>query len=311
MLQCWRATRGRAQRTSQGQSRQGDGDVAVHRRPAAARDAVRRHRAVDHPARADHRPPGTAPPWPRRGRLSRHSRPQRRRAHHRRPAVPGRTRSAARGRAGAAAGPRRPRPPGGRGWRGHAGLPAVDRAVRPARVAVVVQGHRHRQGGHRRRVPRRGRGRRRRVPHGASGAALHRDQRRHRRAVDRCTRCAAQRPRHGHDGLRVAAVPVLRAQGAGGGPRPRPVAGPRRADGDRRRLRRQGRVPVGVGVPCRHPGRQGRRSGEDDLRPRRRPAGHDQAPSGDRPPPHRRDTRRPAHRDGHRRGDGCRSLLHP
>ena len=38
-----------------------------------------------------------------------------------------------------------------------------------------------------------------------------------------------------------------------------------------------------------------------DLRPRRGHGGDDQAPSVDRPPSHRRDARRPADRDGHRR----------
>ena len=55
---------------------------------------------------------------------------------------------------------------------------------------------------------------------------------------------------------------------------------------------------------------QGRRAGEDDLRPGRGSAGHDQAAPVDRPRPHRRGRRRPADRDGRRRGDGRRRLLH-
>ena len=42
-------------------------------------------------------------------------------------------------------------------------------------------------------------------------------------------------------------------------------------------------------------------AGQADLRPRRGHARDDEAASGDRPPSHRRDARRPADRDGHRR----------
>ena len=162
----------------------------------------------------------------------------------------------------------------------YAPLPAV---ADPLASTRVVQGHRDRQGRPR---PRDGRGRtdrRGRIPHRAPGAALHRDQRGHRRAVDRAGVRPPAAADAGHDRLRLAAVPVLRPPGAGRGARPAARAGAGGADRDRRRLRRQGRVPVGAGVPRGDPRRQGRRAGEDDLRPGRGSAGHHQAASGDRP----------------------------
>ena len=56
--------------------------------------------------------------------------------------------------------------------------------------------------------------------------------------------------------------------------------------------------------------RQGRPPGPDDLRPPRGHRGDDEAPPGDRPPPDRRDPRRPAHRPGHRGRHGRRGVLH-
>ena len=55
-------------------------------------------------------------------------------------------------------------------------------------------------------------------------------------------------------------------------------AHPRRADGDRRRLRRQGRVPVHDRRPRRAARVEVGQAGEDDLRPQRRHGGDDQAP---------------------------------
>ena len=170
----------------------------------------------------------------------------------------------------------------------------------PARLGAVLQGHRDRQGRPRPRIAEGGCRDRGRVPHRAPGAALHRDQRGHRGAV-----ATAQ-----HDRLRIAAVPLLRAPGAGRAAGPAARQGARRADRDRRRLRRQGRVSVDARVPRGDPGAQGRPAGEDDLRPRRGSAGHDQAAPVDRPASHRADARRPADRDGHRRGHGRRRLLH-
>ena len=63
---------------------------------------------------------------------------------------------------------------------------------------------------------------------------------------------------------------------------------------DRRRVRRQGGVPVDHRAPRGAPGGEGRPAGPDDLRPPRGHRGDDQAPPGDRPPPDRRDPRRPA-----------------
>ena len=61
----------------------------------------------------------------------------------------------------------------------------------------------------------------------------------------------------------------------------------RRPDGNRRRLRRQGRIPVDARLSRGDPGAQGRPAGEDDLRPRRGSAGDDQAASVDRAASHR------------------------
>ena len=131
----------------------------------------------------------------------------------------------------------------------------------------------------------------------SSGAALHRNQWRDR---------GARRRRN--DRLRIAAVPVLRAQGAGGAAAAAARARPRRADGNRRRVRRQGRIPVDARVPRGDPGAQGESAGEDDLRPRRGSAGDDEAASVDRAASHRPDARWPPHGDGRGRDHGRRRV---
>ncbi len=110
------------------------------------------------------------------------------------------------------------------------------------------------------------------------------------------------------DRPRQPPVPVLRAQGAQGGPEPRRCAHPGRPGGDGRRVRREGGVPVDDLAPCRAAGSQDRPAGADDLRPPRGPVGDDQAPPGGDPLPHRRPTRRDDRRPGHRPGDGRRRV---
>ena len=70
--------------------------------------------------------------------------------------------------------------------------------------------------------------------------------------------------------------------------------GARRPGRDRRRVRRQGGVPVDDRAARGAPRGQGSAPGADDLRPSRGPRRDDQAPPGDRPPPDRGDPRRPA-----------------
>ena len=113
------------------------------------------------------------------------------------------------------------------------------------------------------------------------------------------------------DRPRLAAVPVLRPQGAQAGARPR-----------RRPQARviQAETGGGFGGKEEYPSiialhaallaLQVRQAGADDLRP---PRGHrrdDQAPPGDRPPPDRRHARRHARRPGHRGRHGRRRVLH-
>ena len=86
--------------------------------------------------------------------------------------------------------------------------------------------------------------------------------------------------------------------------------GARGAGRNRRRLRRQGGLPVDDRRPRGAAGAEVGPAGEARLRPRRGHAGHDQAPPVDRPASHRRDARRPPGGDGHRRADGRRRLLH-
>ena len=111
--------------------------------------------------------------------------------------------------------------------------------------------------------------RRRRVRDRRAGAALHRAQRHDR----------GRRARGRRHGLGLDAVPVLRPQGAGAALRPAGRQDPRRSDGDRRRLRRQGRVPVDDRRPRGAAGVEVGPAGEDDLRPRRGHGGDDQAAS--------------------------------
>ena len=80
---------------------------------------------------------------------------------------------------------------------------------------------------------------------------------------------------------------VHRALIAGHGARRR--ACPGGPGGDRRRLRRQGGVPVDDRAPCRAPRAADRQAGPDDLRPPRGPVGDDEAPPGGDPPPDRPD----------------------
>ena len=138
----------------------------------------------------------------------------------------------------------------------------------------------------RRRVcPRGGRDhRRRRVSRPASGAGVHREQRRGgvgRRRWDH--------RRHGLD-----AVPVLRAQGAQAPLRAARPPRPRHPDDHRRRLRRQGGVSEHDRRARGAARAQVAPSGEDDLRPPRRHGGHDQATPGTHPPSHGRVARRSA-----------------
>ena len=133
--------------------------------------------------------------------------------------------------------------------------------------------------------------RRRRVPDGASGAALHRAERGRRRARQR----RAGRRRRDHR-VRIDAVPVLRAPRADGAARAARRQGPRGADRNRRRLRREGRIPVDDRRARRAAREEVRPPGEADLRPRRGHGRDHQAASGDHPAPDRRDARRPAHR---------------
>ena len=173
---------------------------------------------------------------------------QRRRADRRRPAVPGRaTRSAT--------SPSRSccwRTPIARCWPRR---PPARASTTPPQPPLFDPGGSTRsfkdiaidKGDRRRGLRRRRRDRRGRVPHRASGAALHRDQRRDRRALVGAR--AAERGRD--DGLRIAAVPLLRAPRAGRAARPARRPRARRADRDRRRLRRQGGVPVDDRLPRR------------------------------------------------------------
>ena len=108
----------------------------------------------------------------------------------------------------------------------------------------------------------------------------------------------------------LAPVPVLPARGAQARSRARRPGGTRRPGRDRRRVRRQGGVPVGHRAARGAPRAQGPATGPHDLRPPRGHRGHDQAPPGDRPPPHRRDPRRHARRPGHRGRHGRRRVLH-
>ena len=177
-----------------------------------------------------------------------------------------------------------------------AGRPSSTRRVR----AVVFKTHRDRQGRRRRRVPPRRPDRRGRVPHRPPGAALHRAERHARRPRRRRrhgvrARCSARTTCTGRSrvllGLPADKVRVVQAETGGGfgGKEEYPsiIAGHACAAG----------AEVGP-------------AGEAGLRPRRGHARDDQAAPVDRPAPDRRDARRPADGDGHRRPDGRRRVLH-
>ena len=171
---------------------------------------------------------------------------------------------------------------------------------RPGAFARGVQAHRDREGRRRRRLPA-GRHRDRgRVPDRSPGAPLHRAQRHagHPRGAGASrwwVRCSARTTCIGRSrccwAMPEDRVRVVQAETGGG------FGGKEEYPVDRRRAR----VPAGAEVGP---------AGEAGLRPRRGHARHDQAPPVHRPPPHRRDARRPADGDGHRRADGRRRLLH-
>ena len=114
----------------------------------------------------------------------------------------------------------------------------------------------------------------------------------------------------GHHGVGIAAVSVLRAQGPDDAVLAAGRSRARRPDGNGRRVRRQGRVPV---AHCRArrvagdeigPARQAR------VRPRRGHGGHDQAAPVTDAAPYRPVARRAARGDGHRFRPGRRRVLH-
>ena len=115
------------------------------------------------------------------------------------------------------------------------------------------------------------------LPGRPPGAALHREQ--------RDDRGAARGRRRGRP--RQSPVPVLHPQGAEAVPRADQRAGPGGPGRDRRRVRRQGGVPLDRRAPRRAPRAEGRQAGPDDLRPARGPARDHQAPPRGRPPPDR------------------------
>ena len=242
---------------------------ALRRRPRRCRDAVRRHRPQ----------PGPARPHPRHrlrsghplGRVHhrhrrRHARPQPRHADRRRPAVPRRgghqssrrTDRAARARDRVLVEEARRHVPS---CRPTAGVFTIDEALAQAAVIwgtdnifksyTVSRGDVDA-------VPRRRPDRRRRVTRPArrnsstsSRTACSRS--RGPRAASRCgARCSARTT------STSALAPLFGSAGR---------QDPRRADGDRRRLRRQGRVSVDDRRPCGAAGVEVRAAGEDDLRP--------------------------------------------
>ena len=231
-------------------------------------------------------------------RLPRHPRAQRRGAHRRRSAVPGRARRAALRGADPAARARRSRAP--------------DRGRRRCRVRAVRAGLRSRCTRPRsssRSPSTRATSR----PASAVADEIVEGEYRvgHQEHVYIETNGVDRRPRERRrHALRIAAVPVLRAEGALRRARPPAGEGARRAGRDGRRVRRQGGVPVDhrrARVPARA---EGRTAGEDDLRPRRGHGGDDQAAPGDRPDTDRRDARRPADGDRRRRRARRRRLHH-
>ena len=100
------------------------------------------------------------------------------------------------------------------------------------------------------------------------------------------------------DGVGLAAVPVLRAQGADDSIRLAARARTRGADGDGRRIRRQGRISVDDRGARGAAGAEIGQAGEDYLRPRRRHGGHHQAASFAHAASHGGDARRKTAGDG-------------
>ena len=173
--------------------------------------------------------------------------------------------------------------------------------LRSGSVNDCVQDDRDREGQSRAGLRRRRCDRRRRVPLRTSGAALHRNQWRDRRAGGR---------RRDHR-VRIDAVSVLRASGVDGRARSSRQARARGANGDRRRVRREGRVSLGDCLPCGAAGAQIWPAREARVRPRRGHARDDEAAPFSDSTSDRRHTRRPAHRDRHRRRLRRRRLRHP
>ncbi len=285
--------------------RQADRGGEVCRRPRLPGRLVRGHDPIDRCARAVRRArprPGLRLVEGRRGDRRRRPRRQRRQLDQGGPADPRPARRRDPAPCRAAGAPRRAgsRDPARRPPRRSRPDQSAPRGLRPRGVRSRVR--RLRAG---RRRPRRGLRRGRPHPRGrvsgrSPGAAVHREQRDDRGADRRRRR---HRPR-------LAPVPVLRPRRAAPGPGDGRCAGACRPGRDRWRVRREGGVSVGHRAPRRAPRAQGGPSGPDDLRPSRGHRGDDEAAPGDRPPPHRRDPRRPADRPGHRGRHGRRGVLH-
>ena len=140
-----------------------------------------------------------------------------------------------------------------------------------------------------------------RVPGRPPGAALHREQR-----DDRGPARGRRRDRP-----RLAPVPVLRPHRAQARPRRSTTGRPGSIQAETGGgFGGKEEFPSVIALHAALLARQGPAAGPDDLRPPRGHRGDDQAPPGDRPPPDRRDPRRPARRPGHRGRDGRRRVLH-
>jgi len=160
-----------------GRSGKGCRHSALRRRPDAARPALRADDPLGHPLRRDRRPsPRLRHLRVHHRRRTRHPRPERGVAHHRRPAVPGgRPGPPCRG-ANSAPRPRGPGTSARRGGRDR--VPARHARLRRRAVRPRLQARHHRQGALDEGFPPRGRRDRRRIPDGAPGTPLHRAQRR-------------------------------------------------------------------------------------------------------------------------------------
>ena len=282
---------------------QGHRTGTLRRRRRPARDDPRRHRSQRVPARSHRRHPlRRGDPLGRGHRRHLEGRPpQRRRPHQRRPAGARRRlhRSPRRARRPSRAPqPRAPREGARRGaHRGRASPRGAHDRRGPRRTrgrlgqGQRLQGVLDPQRGRRRGARARGRARRRgRVRHRCPGAALHRAERDDRRREGR---------RRDHR-VGLDAVPVLHPEGADEALRRAGREGARRADGDGRRLRRQGGVPVDPRCPRGAPREEERAAREDRLRPRRGHGGDDQAPPLADASSHGRDARRQDRRARHR-----------